>query len=153
MFIARHHRHAKPPSVCITQVGVALEDKLVGVAMLSRPLSRHLCDGYTAEVSRVCTDGAENAASMLYGAMCRAAFALGYRRVITYTLESELGSSLRASGFREDGLRTHAVDGWKRQQGGARSEVYDLFRTLNVPAEVKRRWVRALGEPAQGGKG
>jgi hypothetical protein len=69
------------------------------VAVVGRPIARALDDGFTAEVRRCCTDGAPNACSMLYRAAWRAVKALGYRKVITYTLPEEGGASLRASGF------------------------------------------------------
>lgn len=68
--------------------------------MVGRPVARHYDDGLTLEVNRVATDGCENAGSALYGAAWRAAKALGYRRLITYTLASESGASLRGSGWR-----------------------------------------------------
>ena len=73
--------------------------------MVGRPVARMLNDGATLEVNRLCTDGTPNACSMLYGAAWRAAKALGYRRLITYTLPEEGGASLRASGWRLVGLR------------------------------------------------
>lgn len=79
-------------------VGVYLGDELVGVGILGRPTARNMPPG-TAEITRVTTLGTPNACSMLYGALTRAAKALGYKRVITYTLESEPGTSLRAAGF------------------------------------------------------
>jgi hypothetical protein len=82
-------------------LGVAIVDTLVGVATVGRPVARHLDDGYTLEVNRTCTlDGTPNVNSMLYGAAWRAAKALGYRRLITYTQEGESGASLRAAGWR-----------------------------------------------------
>jgi hypothetical protein len=73
---------------------------VVGVATAGRPVARLLDDGETLEVSRVCVlEGNKNANSMLYGAIRRAATALGYRRLVTYTLPDESGSSLRAVGF------------------------------------------------------
>jgi hypothetical protein len=98
-FIAEHHRHNKP--VRGWKFGVALEDdgRLVGVATAGRPVARHFDDGRTLEVNRTCTDGAPNANSMLYGAVWRAARAMGYRRAITYTQASETGASLRAAGW------------------------------------------------------
>lgn len=98
-FIRLHHRH-HPPSVS-WKFGVAVNDgeKVVGVAVVGRPVARMLQDGWTAEVLRVCTDGTKNAASMLYGACARASRALGYRRLITYTLKREPGTSLRAAGW------------------------------------------------------
>ena len=99
-FIARHHRHHRPPQGARWAVGATLAGHLVGVATIGRPVSRHLDDGFTAEVTRVATDGTKNACSFLLGAAWRASKAVGYRRLITYTLASESGASLRASGWR-----------------------------------------------------
>ena len=99
-FIALHHRHHKPPRGMKFCLGVALDDVIVGVATVGRPVARAYDDGYTLEVNRTCTDGTENANSMLYGAAWRAAKALGYRRLITYTQEGESGASLKAAGWR-----------------------------------------------------
>lgn len=71
-----------------------------GVAIVGRPVARGLDDGWTLEVTRTCTDGTKNANSMLYGAAWRAARALGYRRLVTYTLVEESGTSLRAAGWK-----------------------------------------------------
>jgi hypothetical protein len=57
-------------------------------------------DGETAEVTRLCTDGTRNACSFLYGACARAAFALGFKRIGTYILASEPGTSLAAANWR-----------------------------------------------------
>jgi hypothetical protein len=100
-FIAAHHRHHQPPRGMKFCLGVAIGDTLVGVATVGRPVARHLDDGYTLEVNRTCTlDGTPNVNSMLYGAAWRAAKALGYLRLITYTQAGESGASLRAAGYR-----------------------------------------------------
>jgi hypothetical protein len=100
-FVARHHRHHKPPVGHVFSVAVEDEAGTIrGVAMVGRPVARGACDGFTLEVNRCCTDGAPNACSMLYGACWRAAKALGYRKLITYTLDSEPGTSLLAAGFK-----------------------------------------------------
>ena len=99
-FVSEHHRHHKPPRGCRFTLGVAAGDDLVGVAMVGRPVARHYDDGLTLEVNRTCTDGTKNANSMLYGAAWRAAKALGYARLVTYTQEGESGVSLRAAGWR-----------------------------------------------------
>jgi hypothetical protein len=78
------------------------KERLVGVAIVGRPVAPRLDDGLTAEITRVCTDGTRNACSLLYGACRKAARALGYTRIFTYTLPEEGGSSLRAAGFRLD---------------------------------------------------
>lgn len=100
-FVAMHHRHHKP--VVGTKFCVAVADeagKVVGVAMVGRPVARALDDGWMLEVNRCCTDGTPNACSMLYAAAWRAARAMGYRKLITYTLPQEGGSSLRAAGWK-----------------------------------------------------
>lgn len=100
-FVAQHHRHHKPPNGHRFSIGV--EDdlgELRGVIMCSHPVARHLMDGYTVEAIRSATDGCPNANSALYGAAWRAARALGYRRLITYTMAGESGASLRGAGFR-----------------------------------------------------
>ena len=98
-FIERHHRHNKPPRGWKFGVGLKLGDELVGVATAGRPVARHYDDGLTLEVNRTCTDGTRNANSMLYGAVWRAAKAMGYKRCITYTQADETGASLRAAGW------------------------------------------------------
>ena len=99
-FVALHHRHHKPPVGHVFSIGAADADELVGVAMVGRPVARGFDDGLTLEVNRACVADARNANSMLYGACARAAFALGYRRLITYTEAGESGASLRAAGWR-----------------------------------------------------
>jgi hypothetical protein len=100
-FVRCHHRHHPPPTGHKFSIGVADDGEVVGVAMVGRPVARSFDDGWTLEVNRTCTAGAPtNANSMLYGAAWRAAKALGYRRLITYTLASESGVSLRAAGWR-----------------------------------------------------
>jgi hypothetical protein len=81
-------------------IGAHDGDGVVGVAIVGRPVARGLDDGWTAEVLRVCTLGAQNACSLLYAACWRACRAMGYRKLITYTLKSEPGTSLRAAGWR-----------------------------------------------------
>ena len=71
----------------------------MGVAVCGRPVARRLDDGYTLEVNRLCTDGTPNACSILYAAAYRAARAMGYNKVITYILDTENGSSLKAAGY------------------------------------------------------
>jgi len=104
-FVLVHHRHHAPVVGCKFCIAVSDGDKIVGVAMVGRPVSRHQDNGWTLEVNRVATDGTPNACSMLYGAARRAAWALGYRELITYILETEPGTSLRAAGWRCLGVR------------------------------------------------
>jgi hypothetical protein len=81
------------------------EGEVRGVVIVGRPVSRMRDDGMTLEVTRLCTDGTENACSFLYGAAARAAFALGYKRIGTYILKSEPGTSLKAAGWKLIGER------------------------------------------------
>jgi excisionase family DNA binding protein len=98
-FISAHHRHHQPPQGMKYVIGVAERSELVGVATVGRPVARHLDDGVTVEVTRTCTRQVPNANSMLYGAAWRAARALGYTRMITYTQHGESGRSLQAAGL------------------------------------------------------
>lgn len=100
LFVERHHRHSVPTVGHKFSVGCADGEQVCGVAIVGRPVARGLDDGWCLEVLRVCTDGTRNAPSLLYATCWRAARALGYRKLITYTLKTEPGSSLRAAGWR-----------------------------------------------------
>ena len=100
VFIALHHRHHQPPQGFKFAIAVNDGARVVGVVTVGRPVSRHLDDTWTAEVTRCCTDGTKNVASMLYGAAWREARAMGYKRLITYTLQTEPGTSLKAAGWK-----------------------------------------------------
>lgn len=131
-FIRRYHRYHRPVKAgykfCVA-VADTERNEIVGVAVVGLPVARHLMDGWTLEVRRTCTDGTKNANSMLYGACWRAARALGYRRLITYTLPSESGSSLRAVGWRCIGMT--AGDTWNRPNcGRPRVDLHPLQRKL-----------------------
>ena len=103
-FINSHHRHFRAPVGDIFRIGLRKGAELIGVIMVGRPVSRCLDDGLTLEVNRLCVlNGHKNACSKLYGAAARAGAALGYRRIITYTLEIEGGASLRAAGWSKEG--------------------------------------------------
>lgn len=99
-FIHQHHRHHTVPVGALWWHGAHDDDgRLIGVAIVGRPVARRLDDGLTIEVTRLCTDGTPNACSMLYGAARRVALDKGFRRGITYVLPEEGGASLRASGW------------------------------------------------------
>lgn len=116
-FVLQHHRHHQKMQGHKFSLGVVDEDGTIrGVAIVGRPVGRALDDGLTLEVNRVATDGCENACSALYGAAWRAARALGYRQLITYTLESESGASLRGAGWKCIGERP--VESWYRPNVG-----------------------------------
>lgn len=102
-FNAVHHRHNPDIQGCKFCLSCWSNETLVGVAICGRPVSRYLDNGLICEINRCCTDGTYNACSMLYGACCRVAKAMGYKEVITYTLESEPGTSPKAAGFECEG--------------------------------------------------
>jgi hypothetical protein len=98
-FVKKYHRHHKPTQGHKFSLGIADESGIRGVAIVGRPVARHLDDGWTLEVNRCCTDGVRNGCSKLYGGAWKAAKALGYQRLITYTLPAEGGASLRGAGW------------------------------------------------------
>lgn len=98
--VRQWHRHHKPVPGMKFAVGVEHESNVVGAAIVSRPTARMSDDGWTLEVTRCVTNGTKNACSALYGACRRATFALGYKRLITYTLPKEGGASLRGAGWK-----------------------------------------------------
>lgn len=99
-FVGRFHRHSKPVTGHRFSIGADKDGKLVGVAIVGRPVARMRQDGMTVEVLRLCTDGTRNACSFLYGAAWRAARALGWSRIGTYIRADEDGTSLKAAGWR-----------------------------------------------------
>lgn len=121
-FVAAWHRHLPPKIQTVFQLGCAdADDVLRGVAMVGWPVARHFADGLTLEVNRTATDGTTNANSMLYGAAWRAARALGYRRLITYTQHGETGASLRGAGWVVVGERP-SRGGWQSPSRPDRSD-------------------------------
>lgn len=110
-FVALHHRHHQPPAGHKFSLGAYLDGRLVGVAIVGRPSSRVLDQRGYLEVTRTCTDGTRNANSCLYGAARREAKRRGYAHLITYTMGSESGASLRGAGWRIDNTR-RARQGW-----------------------------------------
>ena len=132
VWVDQHHRHHRAPQGGLFAIGVSeYPFTLVGVAIVGRPVSRHLDDTWTVEVTRVAVlEGHPNACSKLYGACWRAAKAMGYLRAITYTLASEKGTSARAAGWREIGAA--GGGSWNRK---ARP------RVDTHPTEQKVLWV------------
>jgi hypothetical protein len=129
-FVALHHRHHKPPvghkfSLCVADE----QDNVRAVVMAGRPVARHNDDGMTLEVTRLASDGCPNACSCLYGAAWRAAKALGYGRLITYILDTEPGTSLKATGWKCLG-----------QRGGGRWNAPSRPRVDKHPLQKKLLW-------------
>lgn len=99
-FVQVTHRHHQKPQGWKFGIAAVQEGRIVGVVMVGRPVARAYDDGFTLEVTRLATDGTKNACSFLYSAAWRAVRAMGYRRLVTYTLPQEGGASLRATGWR-----------------------------------------------------
>lgn len=131
-FVKSHHRHHPPPVGSIFQLAASCDGKIIGVAIVGRPVARKLQDGFTAEVTRLCTDGTPNACSMLYAAAWRAARAMGYKKLITYILDTEPGTSLRAAGWKEIG-----------RAGGKSWNVPSRPRVDKSPQQMKIRFERS----------
>ena len=134
-FVQQHHRHHKTVRGHKFSIGCAEDGRLVAVAIVGRPVSRYLDDGATLEVNRLCSDGTKNACSFLYAAAARAAKAMGYRKIITYTLDTESGASLRAAGWINAGLAGGKA--WT----GSRCPAVPLY-----PAQLKYRYEKRLNE-------
>lgn len=135
-YIDKHHRHNVGPafhkfSVCLRVPG---EPEPVGVAVASTPKARYQMDGKTLEINRCCADPRyADVCSRLYASVIRIGREMGYHRFLTYTLQSECGSSLRAVGFRPDGVVTPSNNGWNSPSRSRRTDHY--------PADEKVRWV------------
>lgn len=112
-FVRTLHRHHAPVVGHKFSLGAVKNGQIVGAVIVGRPVSRMRDDGATLEVTRLVTDGTKNACSFLYGAATRAAFALGYSRIGTYTLPEEGGASLRGAGWRLIGER--GGGSWSRE--------------------------------------
>ena len=143
-FVTKHHRHCPPPRGWRFGMGIvngsqSVGGGLLGVVSCGRPVARMLDQERIVEVNRLCIDPTLpsplvwNAASMLYGWAAKEAKRRGAHWAITYTLETEQGTSLRAAGWTPG----HIVTGrnWdtpsRRREPGA------------VPIN-KVRWHRAL---------
>lgn len=132
--VASLHRHHKPAVGHRFSIGVQDGDRLVGAAIVGRPVAR-MCDQYRiAEVTRLVTDGTKNACSMLYSASARAATAMGFEKIQTYILASEPGTSLKASGWELEA----------ETSGGNWNHSWRKGRREDQPMERKQRWSRRL---------
>lgn len=100
-FVNAFHRHHIAPVGHKYSIALSENEQIIGVVIVSRPVSRHEDNGFTLEVTRLCViEGYQNACSRLYAAAWRVAKNLGYKRLITYILETERGISLKAAGMK-----------------------------------------------------
>lgn len=98
--VRKWHRHHKPTLGHKFSIGIAEDERICGAAIVGRPVARRLDNGLTLEINRLVSDGTPNACSKLLRAAWRVASAMGYHRLITYTLPEEGGSSLRGAGYK-----------------------------------------------------
>ena len=142
-YVARYHRHNIPTNGHKWSIACYDGERLCGVAIAGQPVSRNLDDGMTIELRRVCTDGTYNACTKLYGASARIAKEMGYRRIVTYTLETEPGTTLRASGWENCG--SAGGGSWSRPSRPREVEQITLFGTERKYQEAKKvRWQKTF---------
>ena len=147
-YVEAHHRHHGKKTGCRFAVACFdMRGAIHGVAICSNPVARNADDGLTLEVSRLCTDGTYNACSILYGACARIAKDMGFRKIQTYILASENGTSLKASGWKCDG-EAGAVS-WmhnpsKRTLKRNAFEQMSLIPQKKPPEELKKRWSKTF---------
>lgn len=142
-YVAKYHRHHAPVRCDRFRLGCMDGDQLVGVIQVGNPVNRELNDGRTCEVVRCCTDGTRNACSFLYSRASRIAKEMGYHKIITYILQSELGTSLKASGWR---LVKENVGGgtWIRSDRLNYEEISLFDSKPKYSTEKKQRWEKEL---------
>lgn len=129
------HRHHKKVVGHRFSIGLEVDGTLVGAAICGRPVARKTDQDRILEVSRLVTDGTENACSALYGACARVAKEMGFKKIQTFILESEPGTSLKASGWIDEG-KAGGLDWNVPSRGGRRTD---------QPQVMKRRWAKYFG--------
>jgi len=147
-FVAQHHRHHKPVQGHRFSVSSWERNRLCGVAICGRPVAKAYNPLEVLEVLRLCTDGTPHACSCLYAACARAAKAIGYRRIQTYILDTESGTSLKAAGWTSDGVTNGGQ--WQRPGDWSdplQSTLFQRNRT-DQPVCNKVRWCRFFGQAA-----
>ena len=136
-WVNRHHRHHRAPQGGLFAIGTAIGDpmgKMVGVAIVGKPVARALDNDFTVEVRRLAVlEGFPNACSMLYAACWRAARAMGYRKAITYVLDTEPGTSVAAAGWKV--VAQTKPEGWDRP-GRPRVDLYPEQAKLRFEVAV-----------------
>jgi hypothetical protein len=134
-YVEEHHRHHKKVQGHRFSIGVIDQDgTLHGAASVGRPVARGCDPNRTAEVTRLVTDGTDNCCSILYAAAARACKAMGFKKIQTYILETELGTSLKASGWVQEAVTA----------GGQWTGTNGKPRRTDQPTCKKKRWARIL---------
>ena len=144
--VASLHRHHKPVVGHRFSIGAEADGKLVGAAIVGRPVAGNRMVGnaqyMTAEVTRLVTDGTKNACSILYAAAARTAREMGFDSIQTYTLEQESGTSLRAAGWTLDGVTS--VTDWESDARKGQLRLDGRMYRDDQPMTPKSRWVKRL---------
>ena len=132
--VAKYHRHHKPVVGHRFSMGAfdTVRNELVGAVIVGRPVARLVNSKEVVEVTRLATDGTKNACSLLYSAAARAAKELGYKKIQTYILDTEMGTSLVASGWSAEDLSCGGGDGWQSREG----------RRADQPVNKKQKWAK-----------
>lgn len=145
-YVNAYHRHHVAVKRDKFRVGCEYDGRLVGVIQVGNPVARMLCDGKTLEVVRLCTDSTvKGVCSFLYSKAARIAKELGYSKIITYILDTEDGTSLKAAGW----VKEADVKGHKWHCPSRPREQFtqvDLFgeNRQKYPANDKQRWSKVL---------
>jgi hypothetical protein len=132
-FVEENHRHHDPVYRDKFRVGCEIDGTLVGVVQVGRPVSRMLDDGKTLEVVRLASDGSRDVCSFLYSKAARIAKEMGYKKIITYILDTECGTSLKAAGWHKEADTSGGA--WTRPSRP---------RHTSAPTCRKQRWARDL---------
>ena len=141
-FVDKYHRHHKPVARDKFRIACEEDGEIVGVIQVARPVSRMLDDGLTVEAVRCCTNGKPNVASFLYSRAARIAKEMGYKRIITYILDTEHGSSLKASGWELDEADVGGGS-WSRPSRPREVSQITIFGTEEkYPIGKKQRWIK-----------
>lgn len=143
LYVEQHHRHHDRVIGHKWSLAAYKDGRLCGVVIVGRPTGRRLDDGETLEVTRLCTDGTRNACSFLYAAAARRAKREGYSKIITFILQSEPGTSLRAAGWTMEAAKAGKPK-WNAQRYADRPVQLSLFPKKQPPAEYKQRWAKQL---------
>lgn len=135
--VASWHRHHKPTVGHRFSIGAIDEDGVLhGAAIVGRPVARKINQRDVVEVTRLVSDGSKNTCSLLYAAAARAAAGIGFRKIQTYILDEELGTSLRAAGWSYEG----------QAGGGDWNGNTRTGRRTDQPQGVKGRWSKTLSD-------
>ena len=143
-FVLMNHRHHKPVKRDKYRVACEEHGEILGVIQVAHPVARALCDGFTLEVVRCCTNGTTNVASFLYSRATRIGKELGYKKIITYILDSETGTSLKASGWELEDADCGGGS-WHAPSRPRELMQITLFgEEQKYPPCKKQRWIKRL---------